>query len=400
MVTSPPRTGAGGLLAAPSEPPINEDGHVLKSRRGLLAAGLAVAVVGAIGVVSTVNAGADQIAGSPEASTAPVAPGEDAPGSSAAPDSSSAADDLNLPEPPKLPWGDTPKRVKRGTAGASSSALRAGGFSAAAPDKSGSLVPQGGEAPKGRTTRTGVLRSEVTDVMPPKPLGVKAAAAEKQVNYLYNVGSQAADTAGIYANITIGKPELAKSDYHTLAEIALQSADGKQIVEVGWTVDRVVNGDDDPHLFVFYWVNGEPTCYNECGFKQVSADVLAGSTLAYGVTKKFGIQYFKDAWWIAYDTDWVGYFPETNWNDKGVKFNRSGFVQVFGEVASTKAKTCTDMGNGTEGTSSNAARVSSVSFLEGPTVDMFMRPTPEDAYAVSPVTSRSFRYGGPGSGPC
>jgi len=29
------------------------------------------------------------------------------------------------------------------------------------------------------------------------------------------------------------------------------------------TVDRGVNGDDYPHLVVYHWVNGTPSCY-EC----------------------------------------------------------------------------------------------------------------------------------------
>jgi hypothetical protein len=375
-------------------PPINEDGHVLKSRRGLLAAGLAVAVIGAIGVVSTVNAGADQIASPPEASSAQAAADNDAPDSpgAGAPDSTEAGPPSV--EPPVLPWGARPTKVKKGRAGATSRTLRAEGLSVAPPDMSGSLAPRAKYGPKGRSGRTSVLRSEQTNAVPPKPLGVKAAA-ENDVNYLYNVGSQTADTAGIYANVTIGKPELDKDDFHTLAELALQSADGKQIVEVGWTVDRLVNGDDDPHLFVFHWINGEPTCYN-CGFEQVSPNVKPGSTLTYGVTKKFGIQYYKDAWWIAYDTEWVGYFPEKTWNDQGVKFNRSGFVQVFGEVAAAGPKPCTDMGNGTEPKNETAARVSSVSYIEGPSVDMFIRST-NDLYDVSKISGRSFRYGGPGA---
>jgi len=47
---------------------------VLKSRRGLLAAGLAVAVVGALGVASTLNAGAEQIAGAPDQEPVAAAP--------------------------------------------------------------------------------------------------------------------------------------------------------------------------------------------------------------------------------------------------------------------------------------------------------------------------------------
>ena len=95
------------------------------------------------------------------------------------------------------------------------------------------------------------------------------------VKYHYSSGLQYAETDGTYANLVIGKPDLAEEDYHTLAEIAVQSADGKQIVEVGWTVDRGVNGDDDPHLFVYHWVDGKETCYNGCGFKQYSKTVVA-----------------------------------------------------------------------------------------------------------------------------
>jgi len=378
----------------PPIPPINEDGHVLKSRRGLLAAGLAIAVVGAIGVVSTVNAGADQIASPPEASSAPTVADDDAPDSPDAADTAAAADVASV-EPPRLPWGDEEQDIKSGDGGDTSTTLRAQGLSAAPPDESDSLAPDAKYGPKGRSDLTSVLRSEETEAVPPKPLGVKAAA-ESEVSYLYNVGSQTADTAGIYSNLTIGKPELDRNDFHTLAEIALQSADGKQIVEVGWTVDRLVNGDDDPHLFVFHWVNGEPTCYNDCGFEQSSENVKPGSTLTYGVTKKFGIQFYQGAWWIAYDTEWVGYFPAKIWSDRGTTFNRSGFVQVFGEVAASSPQPCTEMGNGTLAIKDNAARASSVSFLEGPTVEMSIRST-TDVYDVARVSGRSFRYGGPGA---
>ncbi|MCM4079463.1 neprosin family prolyl endopeptidase [Paractinoplanes hotanensis] len=382
---------------------------MLKSRRGLLAAGLAVAVVGAIGVVSTVSAGADQIATPPEASAA-AGVADDSPDADAV---VAGAGQVLLP-PPVLPWGDRPKRIKKGRNGVTSKTLRAEGLSAAAPDTTGSLVPRARYGPKGRSGgNAGVIRTEQTDAVPPKPLGVKAAA--NNVNYLYNVGSQAADTSGIFANVTIGKPDLDRNDYHTLAEVALQSADGEQIVEIGWTVDRLVNGDDDPHLFVFHWVNGEPTCYNKCGFVQVSPTVKPGATLTYGITKKFGIQYFKDAWWVAYDTEWIGYFPETNWTAKGVEFNRSGYLQVFGEVAASREKPCgTAMGNGTGPEKDTSARFSSVGFVDGPAVDLYMRSFPDKLkageeevpfYKVKPVvdesveppvpSKRSFRYGGP-----
>ncbi|MFF5080583.1 neprosin family prolyl endopeptidase [Actinoplanes sp. NPDC000266] len=354
---------------------------MLKSRRGLLAAGLAVAVVGAFGVASTLSAGADQIAPptAAEASAAVEAP----------------------PTPPvNLPWGERPKKIKRGHAGASSKSLRAAGLSAAANDTSGSVVPKDEEGPKGRfRTTTDVLRTEKTDLAPPEP--PSDSTGDTKVNYLYNVGAQAAETDGVYANVTISKPRLEESDYHSLAELALQSADGRQIVEVGWTVDRLVNGDDDPHLFVFHWVDKKPTCYNGCGFVPYSKNIKPGDTLPQDTSKKFGIQYFKNAWWIAYDTEWVGYFPEALWNEQGISFNRSGLIQVFGEVASTTTTPCwTQMGNGKKPKKDGvAAKMASVTYLNGPTVELQIRTTnPSYTPFNNPTTLRTFQFGGPG--PC
>src|SRR5882724_4826192 len=119
-------------------PPMNEDGHVLESRRGLLAAGLAAAVIGALGVVSTLNAGAEQIPGTPKggASPAAVSPAD-------------AAGDLTPPA--DLPWGTSPHKIKKGRAGASSKTLRAAGLDAAPADTSGATEPEDAFAPKGRT---------------------------------------------------------------------------------------------------------------------------------------------------------------------------------------------------------------------------------------------------------
>ena len=381
-----------------SDPPINEDGHVLKSRRGLLAAGLAVAVVGTIGVASTVNAGAEQLPSPPPAKTAPVA----------------ADEDVTEPaEPPaKLPWGARPGTIKEGRAGASSASLRAAGLDAALPEPNDSLVPEDEHGPKGRSGPTKVLSSERTTIAPPRPLGKAAAKADTEVKYLYAVGSQEADTEGFYANVTIAKPKLAEGDYHSLAELAVQSADEDQIVEVGWTVDPVVNGDYDPHLFVFHWVNDVPACYNGCGFVNVSDNIKPGSTLSYGDTKKFGIQNYKGDWWIAFDDEWVGYFPGTLWSDKGVTFERSGLVQVFGEVASTTSTACSEMGNGESTTivdpktkelkeNEDAARLSSTTFIDGPKVELNIRTKPKAAaatsrYTVHKMTAKSFRFGGQG----
>ncbi|WP_309238500.1 neprosin family prolyl endopeptidase [Actinoplanes aureus] len=352
-----------------------------KSRRGLLAAGLSAAVIGAIGVVSTLNAGAEQIPDAP----APVAvPADET--DVAAPPSPPAAK-----PPTNLPWGERPRSVRTGRHNATSKSLKVAGLSAAHSDDEGR-----DRAPKGRTSRTTFLQSEKTNVVPPEPApeptdGV--APARPTVHFLYNVGSQKAEADAAYANLTISKPKLARSDYHTLAELAVQSADGKQIVEVGWNVDRVVNGDDDPHLFVYHWVDRQTSCYNGCGFVQYSKNIQPGDTLVQDSQKRFGIQNFNGDWWIAYDTEWVGYFPGDLW---GGTFTRSGLVQVFGEVAAATEKPCTEMGNGKGGDDTTSAKVGSVAYLNGPTVDLKVRST-SDLYSVSKLSSRTFRYGGAGA---
>jgi hypothetical protein len=357
-----------------------------KSRRGYLAAALAVSVAGALGVAWTLNANADQIAPAP-----------------------TAAATGKLTPPALLPWGAKPAKIRTGRAGTGSDTLRSQGLAAAPDDGSASTQPRGRYAPKGRSGPGTFLRSESTDVTPPRtvakaagiaapePTATESSPSDPKAFYYYNVGAQQAATDGVYANITVARPKLATADYHTLAELAAQSADGKQIVEVGWSVDRVVNGDDNPHLFVFHWINGVSTCYNGCGWEQVSRTVKPGDTLSYGGAKKFGIQYYGGAWWIAFDSEFVGYFPEKLWTEQGVaSFSRTGLVQAFGEVASTVERPCSQMGNGLPGTDSGAALMGSVTFLNGPPYALNIRST-TDFYTVNPLSVRTFRYGGPGA---
>jgi hypothetical protein len=369
---------------------------VLKSRRGLLAAGLAVVVVGALGVASTLNAGAEQITGASDQQTAgdqqPVA---------AAP--ASSADDASTP-PALLPWGARPERVRKGRAGVSARTLRTDGLDAASNDTSGSIMPRGRYAPKGDLPKGNSFRYGARPAAAPSPEPEPSTSPDnknceqlKQPCYLYEGAQQQAETDGMYVNVTIGKPKLDDSDYHTLGELAVRSAEKGDVVEVGWTIDRQVNGDEDPHLFVYHWVGHQESCYNGCGFVQYSKNLKPGDTLSYGVTKKFGIQYFNGAWWVAFDSEWIGYFPEQLWNDQGIKFSRTGWVQVFGEVASPTLKPCsTGMGTGEYADKSAAAYMASISYLNGPAVAPYIPPDGPAFYPVAALSPRTFRYGGPG----
>jgi hypothetical protein len=366
-----------------SEPPENEDGHVSNSRRGLLAAGLAAAVVGSTGVVWTLNASAAET--SPAETTA----------SAVAPVVEAVEEPVAVP-PKLLPWGARPQRLTRAKAGASSAAVAAAGADAAPADTSGSMIPEPEFAPKGYTARGKGLKKMRTTLVPPTPPAVTAQAAAaapaRDVYFHYVDGTQIGETDGTWANLTIEKPELVQGDYHSLAELAVRSADSQHTVEVGWTVDRSVNGDSDPHLFVYHWVDGTRTCYNSCGFTMYSKTVKPGDTLPVGAQKRFGIQHSGNAWWIAYDSEWIGYFSDKNWSGK---YTKAGVTQWFGEVASATEVPCSEMGNGLSADKGNAARIGSITMTNGPAVQF--EPTARSKYySVNAKSSETFRYGGPG----
>jgi hypothetical protein len=351
--------------------------------------------------------------------------------------------------------------------GTSSKELRADGLQSAPDDNTHHLD----FAPKGRSSRSGFLKSEVTDIQPPAPAASASATSTtapattapttapvtvpattsaattapatqatttspapapaqplaattdptantspaptssggnstSKVNFLYSVGSEETTADGVYVSMDVRRPTLANGDFHTLAELAVQSDDTSQTIEVGWTVDRSVNGDDDPHLFVFHWVNNQPTCYNTCGrFVPYKGGVAPGDTLPTGNLKKFGIQHNDGAWWISYDTTFVGYFLDKEWSGQGADFTQGGYFQVFGEVAAASTSPCTQMGSGSPSTDdANAARIGNMTYVNGP-VDANGQPLPPNlymrstngTYGMSPVkeSTRAFRYGGP-----
>jgi len=369
-------------------------------RRGLLAVGLAVSIVGAIGVGSVLNAQADEV---PASAPAPVAPAGE-----------------HKPSPPALlPWGEKPVPARVGKVGTGSDTLRVQGLDAA-PAAGGYAAYRPRYAPKGKSGRGTFLKSEATTTVlpgatpptpagatPPTPSGVDAvapapttSAGGRKAIYTYNVGAMETVADGFYASMSIAKPTLGRLDYHTLAELAVQSKDLKQIVEVGWTVDRVVNnGDENPHLFVYHWVNGEKTCYNGCGYVPYDgATVKAGDILTTGA-KKFGIVHVNDAWWISYDSNFVGSFPDKLWQEAGVDFTKAEVVQAFGEVASTVETPCSQMGNGLPGADKGATFLGSVTLVNGPTAALDIRSTSTAGYyTVNALSSRTFQYGGAGAG--
>ncbi len=197
--------------------------------------------------------------------------------------------------------------------------------------------------------------------------------------------------------VTLDQPQpcLATSDYHTLVEIAAQTSDGKQVIEVGSTVDRGLNGDALPHLFVYHWVNGQQSCYNGCGFVQVSPTRRPGMVVSVTSTpQEYSIQFYSGNWWISYQYEWIGYFPGTLWNNT---FTQTGLVQWFGEVAASTAYPCTDMGNGQHPAYTTAAKVNNIAFYGTTTQPAIVVNPTSQLYSIGATSSNSFRYGGAGA---
>lgn len=266
----------------------------------------------------------------------------------------------------------------------------------------GSSLPAAAHIDPGNT---GLTAPAVTGVYAPKakppplpgdarPGGPRTAAATQ---FLYAQASQIATSGGAYAWFDVAKPTLATSDAHTLAELAVSSADGKQIVEVGWTVDRAVNGDAEPHLFVYHWVDGQPTCYNGCGFvPRTGGGGPAGKKLTPGTVQYLTIRHSPGAWWISADgVGWLGYFPDSLW---GGRFTQAGRQQWFGEVAANSGTPCTDMGNGLFSSSASATRIYNIGLWDSSaTPSIATGNTHPSYYTATRVDARSMRHGGPGA---
>ncbi|MQA97082.1 MAG: DUF239 domain-containing protein [Streptosporangiales bacterium] len=224
--------------------------------------------------------------------------------------------------------------------------------------------------------------------------GAVPAGGREPVSYTYAYGRQYAVSEGVRAHLSVHRPRVPGPDHHSLTEIAVQSADGRQAIEVGWTVNRALYGDTQPRLFVYHWVDGEPACYNACGYVQDHPEVGPGLRLRPGARKRFAVRYRHGRWLIGYGDVWFGHYPAELW---GGRFTRSGLVQWFGEVSGPRTP-CAEMGSGRHARSAAAATVTGIAYYSGPRPRLTVATTGTPGYTVHRTAPDAFRYGGPG--PC
>lgn len=253
-------------------------------------------------------------------------------------------------------------------------------------------------------------------------------------NFLYSGSHQTAMSAGQYdgaqATFEVTVPTRATPTYHVLKEIAVQSDDGAQKVEIGLSIDFALHGDNNAHLFAYHWENDATTCYpgagtSDCGFTDTAQANSANlrDTVALGKTVKLRIMHActggppcNGAWWLWADLDaadatagaYVGYYNDTNWTNlvPPVTFVDTGLVQWFGEVATKTHCPQQVMGKAFLPPSTSADLVvgqqlhdvATTSWVNGdPIITTADNPTYYNASRIDSFPQTAFRFGGPGS---
>jgi hypothetical protein len=217
--------------------------------------------------------------------------------------------------------------------------------------------------------------------------------------YDYVDGYQSVASTGLSVVTTVEDPKLNHnySDEHSLQEISVQNSAQTSTVELGWTVDEQVNGDYQPHLFVYHWVNGQTSCYNGCGFVSEPGTYAAGGALTPGTLVTLQIQHGNGAWRLSVNGLEIGYFPDSLWSGS---FTAGQLNSVFGEVAmdSADVPSCTQMGDGQFGTNSNSSWFADYqTFGAGTAPALSVYSTSSAYYDQGSVSSTGFHLGGPGS---
>ncbi len=227
----------------------------------------------------------------------------------------------------------------------------------------------------------------------PVGVGPDASPPSPGWQYFYAKSYELATTTGSFGTFLVEDPAVSIVDGHSLAEMSVESNDGSQVIEVGWTVDPGQFGDTLPHLFVFHWVNGVPACYDGCGFVQVSATVTPGKALSAGESDVFEIAYADSNWNVYYNGALVGYFPGSLWSGS---FTSLGLTQWFGEVAAGSSVPCSQMGSGAFAGADGADTINGMGFVDGPTASITVLATNDAYYSAEATSPDSMSFGGPG----
>lgn len=224
--------------------------------------------------------------------------------------------------------------------------------------------------------------------------------------FMYAGASQAVVADGTIFNLEIHQPHVdAPTGIHSLAQVDVGSADGKQQVELGWEVSPEVFQDSSPHLFFDTWIDGQPDLGDPAHFVQINGSCSLYEVLPTGTTQTFVVEQSDGAWWIGYAGQWCGWFPDSVWNNRftqsGGNMQWFGEVDTFNDASGNTVPPCTDMGDGHWASESDAASFPDIYVIKENTgfLAKFKTFATNPAYYSVHTLSigGGFRYGGGGA---
>jgi len=158
-----------------------------------------------------------------------------------------------------------------------------------------------------------------------------------KAGYLYVADVDSTPSTGAFVNLPINAQTVNIEPDHSLFEMAVMYTPSGGIgdtIEIGVTTDPALNGDNNPHWFVFSWINGAPQGYDSGSdfVSDISNFWSSPLTLYEGTSERVGFEYSNSNWLLTLNGTTAGYFPGSEWS--GV-FTMSSFIEVYGEVYQT-----------------------------------------------------------------
>ena len=168
------------------------------------------------------------------------------------------------------------------------------------------------------------------------PLAFTATSANAgTAGYLYVDDADTTSTTEANVNLPINAQTVsdAKLDEHSLFEMSMSNMWGASgnIIEIGVTTDLGLNGNSNPHWFVYSWINGTGQGYDASSHfvSQIGSFWATSLTSLEGTSEEAEFQYKAPNWDLDLNGTAAGYFPGTEWSGA---FTSSSVTQVFGEV--------------------------------------------------------------------
>jgi hypothetical protein len=226
-----------------------------------------------------------------------------------------------------------------------------------------------------------------------------AAPAAAAIRSFEAGAAQQVSADGTFVHVTVANPHVASGDIFTDAQVLVSSADGKQIVVVGWIVDHQLFNDSRTHLFADISVNGQFLPFDSDYQSVPGSCQQPGTVLRPGGQEAIAILQHAGNWWVGFGGRWCGRFSDTLWHGK---FTKAGLIEWAGAVAVATSRPCTQMGDGKAAASRSAAGFSRIGLYTSPngkaaSPRFVLFADDSRLYSASKVSRTAFRFGGGGA---